>query len=71
MKKIGVRHQALGFRHGMLEGVGRKALGARFQALDGRIRNFGMKGEGAMGNFRELIVWQRAKDLAVFIYKST
>ena len=24
-----------------------------------------------MGNFRELIVWQRAKDLAVFIYKTT
>ena len=24
-----------------------------------------------MGNFRELRVWQRAKDLAVFIYKTT
>ncbi len=24
-----------------------------------------------MGNFRELIVWQRAKDLAVFIYRTT
>ena len=27
--------------------------------------------EGKMGNFRELRVWQRAKDLAVFIYKTT
>ena len=24
-----------------------------------------------MGNFRELIVWQRAKDLAVIIYRTT
>jgi four helix bundle protein len=30
-----------------------------------------MKRGGAMGNFRELIVWQRAKDLAVFVYKTT
>jgi four helix bundle protein len=27
--------------------------------------------EVAMGNFRELRVWQRAKDLAVYIYKIT
>jgi four helix bundle protein len=27
--------------------------------------------EELMGNFRELRVWQRAKDLAVFIYKMT
>jgi len=28
-------------------------------------------GEGAMGKFKELIVWQRAKDLAVYIYRHT
>ena len=39
--------------------------GVRRQALERK-----MKG-GAMGKFRDLIVWQRAKDLAVYIYKNT